>query len=909
MIKQWILGILLFLGLVFTVLIYQPQELAVFAQTDILIEIRSYSQTLYPNQTSYQRIISLDGRELWQRKGIWNSAGGIFDWGMWVKRNLASQPIAGQTQLGAYDQVVIPNNISKQRVLSLDGRTLWERSGAWNAGISEFDWGDWQEYLITDFNIDEQTGLDTIRLHSQAVYPNQTSKQRILSIDGRQLWERSGPWNESAGIFDWGSWVKRDLASQPIAGQTQLGNFSQVVLPNNISKQRVLSLDGRMLWERSGAWNAGISEFDWGDWQEYLITDFNITDINGKFSILTAKIVSIIDKHEQVYPLYSQTGYDVDGDGLEDTLSSLDSKYASFSNEDRAEWRARLFCSPPPALTPGSQTENAWLESWASWRKCMTASHTVLARYHLFQYLNHGANQLDKEKMEQHIYMGVIHVDALIAGPEYGKPLSGLTNSEYEGTSIYTLRDTFRTARYLADGAGAFKIWGVTHHLGLLPQFYCTALEVPYDPAQNCRTINLQERIRQISSSVATKAASEWMIHDDGSLRTEYWDSSRYWINNLPQSYSASPNRTFNPSAGIGWYDLAGRRSMGGENGLPDQSMSPHFFGWQMGGMTLAAKLALSGGQEYQDFVDFGLWANGYVFAFNRDNPSGNYMSVNRYGDPVRGNVNSLCDGTENLLADDPMAICEGGTKEWHWYGNDDIQSVQTGLVYMSQHLGGMTAVLNWEKPPDSYIQNGLNHYYVFKGSYFKDGDSYINFANGGFNKSTILKYFPTFLGACGQEGYKYYETSTGLVVNERGETAAELVATALSSLANIVFYKDIDKAGELLETADQMLDSLVTTPLSPTLLADCAGPWTHSTNVSVYMRKATQINNFLSAYLMFKKYPQPALPAGVPIPETSDYNQDGVVNNLDVFEFVARPGDFPPAVWFRAMLDWGKNI
>jgi hypothetical protein len=263
----------------------------------------------------------------------------------------------------------------------------------------------------------------------------------------------------------------------------------------------------------------------------------------------------------------------------------------------------------------------------------------------------------------------------------------------------------------------------------------------------------------------------------------------------------------------------------------------------------------------------------------------------------IRGLVANQCDGSLNLSAADPMKICEGGTQEWYEYGNGNRASQQTGLAYSSQHMGGMMSMNGWDKPNQYFVDRALNSYYVFKATYFKDGWSYIDDSDGGFNEATISRFYPSGLGNCGDDGFYYYKDSEGRVVNDRGETAVELISTAVSSLAHVVSYKDSNKASEIWEILDKNLDVLLVKPLNPVTVSNCAGSWTHATNVTVYSRTLAQVNNFLAAYYNFKKYALPVLPAGIPEPKSSDINEDGDTNGIDLVHAIQVGVEYPTTV------------
>lgn len=87
-----------------------------------------------------------------------------------------------------------------------------------------------------------------------------------------------------------------------------------------------------------------------------------------------------------------------------------------------------------------------------------------------------------------HLYLTAIELDAGTTGQ--GTANIFQVTQGIDPPQTYKLRDTGRQTRHLLD-TGAPKDFGQAYFLGLLPRFYCTTLEVPYDTGKNSKTINL----------------------------------------------------------------------------------------------------------------------------------------------------------------------------------------------------------------------------------------------------------------------------------------------------------------------------------------------------------------------------------------------------------------------------------
>lgn len=595
------------------------------------------------------------------------------------------------------------------------------------------------------------------------------------------------------------------------------------------------------------------------------------------FSDLATKLNQVLNKQQQVYPLYQLAGYDVDKDGTVDTLSSLDAKYAAVSPEERADWRARLLCDQKP-------NNSSNLETWAAWRQCVGGGHVILIRHHLREYLDHGRKVDDQTRLATHFYLAAVHLDALTTGSEAENIFRIAVAADPPQT--YKLRDTGKVMRYLPDAAGFYEAFGWGYSYGVLPRYYCTSLETPHDSGRSCKTINLWERIRKIHSAIATKVAGEWMIHSDGTLRTEYWNNSGFWqAVKSGQPFLVAPNTTFNPGANIGWYDLAGRRSMGTNTNAT--SMSPHFFHWQMSGMADAAKIVLNEGGIYQTAYDFGLQVAAHTVSLDPNNTNGDNAALNYYGQPVRG-LSNYCDVPANFTAENPLDVCQSGKHEWFEYGETGAGMVpnQTGLAYTAQHLDVLMETLNWGNLPSIYRENALYYYYAYKANFYKDADSYIDFTNGGYNQATINKYFPGLIGTCGQPNFRYYQEPSGRIVSNWGETAAELLATLAPSFVHIISQKDSARADELLQDTNNALTDLLINPLRPEGSACSGGNWI---GFNTYARSAWQYNNLLLSYFLFKKARVET------IPQICDLDANFQINTQDLKESLLTYGNPTP--------------
>lgn len=62
------------------------------------------------------------------------------------------------------------------------------------------------------------------------------------------------------------------------------------------------------------------------------------------FDEIATKIAQAADAIENAYLLYQMPGYDIDGDGTPDTLTTIDTKYSTLSADQRGQMRAENFC-------------------------------------------------------------------------------------------------------------------------------------------------------------------------------------------------------------------------------------------------------------------------------------------------------------------------------------------------------------------------------------------------------------------------------------------------------------------------------------------------------------------------------------------------------------------------------------
>lgn len=394
---------------------------------------------------------------------------------------------------------------------------------------------------------------------------------------------------------------------------------------------------------------------------------------------------SVIDqKYGEIANMLDSIAVPLFNRDIKPTFDSIESQNSNLSIEAIADKKAQTLCSAKPVgLTD--------LELWAQWRGCVGAGHIILAN-HYTRLFAKSHNELDQVKAAASIYMMSTYLETFITGPEYSLLASiSLTDP----ISTYKLRDTFHSFRYLSDSNGFFSAYGFSYANGTMPAKYCTPLETPFDSGRNCRTIDLQQRVKIISSGIAAKIASEWMIHSDGTLRTEFWNNDEYWRVSNSTPYMISPNNVYDPTHGIGWYDLLGRRTM--SKNLQAMSMDPYFLTWTMAGMADVAKLASAEGGAFKFMYDFGIKSAGYGIDFDPNNINGDFATLNDYGQPLKG-VSSYCDGITNLFSKDLLTICEGGTREVYQAGRGKNAPVDfLGLTYNTgQHLGTNMAELNW---------------------------------------------------------------------------------------------------------------------------------------------------------------------------------------------------------------------
>ncbi len=517
------------------------------------------------------------------------------------------------------------------------------------------------------------------------------------------------------------------------------------------------------------------------------------------------------------------------------------------TQDDVAYKQAQLFCGAKPSASDKS------LDNWISWRGCVGAGSIVFANHYALKYLQAGSNE-DRKKAATNYYLQTLLLDYATTGPEY--PLIAkisFVDPEY----TYKLRDTMVATRYLADSSGFYSSlgWGIS--TGVMPREYCTSLETPFDAGKNCKTINLYDRVRQVSAAVASKIATGYMIHADGSLRTEYWNNAEYWASeSAGKPYILVQNTAYNPQNGIGWSDPLGRRTAAGVP-LP-QGWDPYAFTFVMSGLADAAKLALNEGQQYKFMYDFALKAAGYATAFDLNNSSTDFSILNEYGYPLRA-LAGWCDGKVSLESRDPLDACTGGTREFYQYSRGRNASADmVGLTYnLGQHYSLLASTRSWGAMPSPFKENATDLYTVFKSTTSKDGKSYVDTSNGGFNEAVLKMYQPKSIkSSCRtspSETYLYYKNPvTGRVVSNTGETAGELFATLLPGLSFLINQRDQNKAYELLDQYSLLLNGLKTVPLNASD-GTCGGGTTFGS--SPLARSIGQYNNLLVGRFLFKRY------------------------------------------------------
>jgi hypothetical protein len=169
-------------------------------------------------------------------------------WGPWQTQSI--QAMTGLARIRSISQSPRPDGTMKQDILSWDGTTLYTRlflNDAWQP-MSSVNVSALRIPGVTSLRAWEQTGGDAELVGNRL-------KQSALSEDGATLYHR---------FFDngvWGGWSSLPVSQLGIPNVTSIRSFSQGVAPGNITKQDVLSMDGKVLYQRT--YQNGV----WGPWQ------------------------------------------------------------------------------------------------------------------------------------------------------------------------------------------------------------------------------------------------------------------------------------------------------------------------------------------------------------------------------------------------------------------------------------------------------------------------------------------------------------------------------------------------------------------------------------------------------------------------------------------------------------------
>jgi hypothetical protein len=165
-------------------------------------------------------------------------------------------------------------------------------------------------------------------------------------------------------------------------------------------------------------------------------------------------------------------------------------------NEDRSAAIAQIVCGPMPVVV---QTPTAnQIGQMANWRFSAAILAYTLACYH--EYVG------DEAKLAADIYQIAFQYDSLVSKDSL-HPLHGLPGWQYR------LGDAPLVKNFINDaGMGVFSGLGWFKSLGIVPATYCTQLEMPSDDGQNCKTINLHDRIARLAEHVlrSTDGFREW---------------------------------------------------------------------------------------------------------------------------------------------------------------------------------------------------------------------------------------------------------------------------------------------------------------------------------------------------------------------------------------------------------------
>jgi hypothetical protein len=429
----------------------------------------------------------------------------------------------------------------------------------------------------------------------------------------------------------------------------------------------------------------------------------------------------------------------------------------------------------------------------------------------------------------------------------------------YHGQSIYTLRDTDYTERYLYDATG------ITHGLielyrqRLIPETYCTPLESPYDQGKNCKTINLYKRLKIIMSALRSHSEIHWMYDDKspGQLRKKYYDLmseiAYTQAGNPIDNYKITPNLYTDYANGVGRTDLAGRTTQT----LPervdiikDASWAPSkfFYFGHMDTMVMAADFLKKDfpGSYPDDQLDkiltFGKNAISHRISINLTddgntpgyfNDPYEFKNTNEFNELVRTTANMpSCNGTLVGNWNDPNnnpPDCVGGYKEL------------LGYPYINDHpgwqyIGGILQSFDydWAGSIGGAKEIRKNVPYLSKHlfqTYEKDGHSYVildpndQYA-GSFDIDLIKSIYPADrIGTCGDSSNKWYVETTGNYAHEAvnlhtgPEPFLTIVPIGYALMYNLgeTFIAD-----QFYNLADKMIDAYLANTPDPRDVAQC---------------------------------------------------------------------------------------
>ncbi|OGI16051.1 hypothetical protein A3K63_02140 [Candidatus Micrarchaeota archaeon RBG_16_49_10] len=565
--------------------------------------------------------------------------------------------------------------------------------------------------------------------------------------------------------------------------------------------------------------------------------------------MITDKFSQAIENYDSAYPFYDAEGaVDLDGDGNNDTLSDVEAR--CWSQDKTACVREKvkvLIGNPPPVRKPDATNFIDHQESWSAYTLNSAISNHIIAEYHRFKYevSSEPEKSWHMERIAPHVYGMLLDLDILTTGPEHSTPLSGLMDNDNTGYGfIYTLRDTKYQERYGSDATGIYTGLIFLYEKGLIPQFYCTSLEQPYDDGKTCKTIDLHERMKTIFSCLLAHNEIHWMYDDQNQsqLRFKYYDLEAN-LNN--PGYTIRPNNYTDYASGIGRLDTTGRTC----HVLPQNveyikgaSWQPNkfFYNGQMVTLLFMSTFFQEhypGAYPASDLDKIILFTKNAVSHENAINLTNEgsvpgyfnddyeFIQSNEFGYPVRDwdkHKEIGCDGT--LVggwqdANNNPPDCVGGTKELL---GDRVIVDQGGWQYLMQMMGA----LDWDMENSIGGANEIRKNLPFLKenliqSYFIDGQPWVildpshRYA-GSFNRSLMEEKIPGRIGDCGQSGYDYVRTTGSYaheVVNAKTGTEPFL---AVSSVAYALLDSlgETEKAEDILILTDAMLNAtLANTP------------------------------------------------------------------------------------------------